>query len=229
MKDADGRTMVAGYYDGISFTAEDRAAMAAVPDDAAALRAMFGIGSRGQGGREPAGGAAVSVAQRARPAKRLCRSEARTVIPDQAIAAIDMRLVKETTADAIFEKFIAHVRAQGWHVVSADPDDAERARHPRIVKIVRVEGGSEAYRTSLDDPQAQRLFQALSREMGEPPVRLRTSGGTVPIEPFVRILGVPAVSVPIVNYDNNQHSENENLRLGHFFRGISIVAIALSI
>jgi len=28
----------------------------------------------------------------------------------------------------------------------------------------------------------------------------------------------PAVSVPTVNFDNNQHGENENLRLGHFFR-----------
>lgn len=229
MKDADGRTTVAGYYDGISFTAEDRAAMAAVPDDAAALRAKFGIGSV-----DKVGESLQEALQYPSLNVRGLRSayvgeEARTVVPDQAIAAIDMRLVKETTADAIFAKFTAHVRAQGWHVVSADPDDAERARHPRIVRIVRVEGGSEAYRTSLDDPQAQRLFQALSREMGEPPVRLRTSGGTVPIEPFVRILGVPAVSVPIVNYDNNQHSENENLRLGHFFRGIAIVAIALAI
>jgi hypothetical protein len=24
--------------------------------------------------------------------------------------------------------------------------------------------------------------------------------------------------VPIVNFDNNQHSPNENLRLGHFWR-----------
>lgn len=50
------------------------------------------------------------------------------------------------------------------------------------------------------------------------PVRLRTSGGTVPIAPFIGALGFPAVSVPIVNFDNNQHSPNENLRLGTFLR-----------
>jgi len=62
---------------------------------------------------------------------------------------------------------------------------------------------------------------------GEPPVRIRTSGGTVPIAPFIDALGFPAISVPIVNFDNNQHGENENLRLGHFFRGIAIIAGAL--
>jgi acetylornithine deacetylase/succinyl-diaminopimelate desuccinylase-like protein len=60
-------------------------------------------------------------------------------------------------------------------------------------------------------------------------VQLRTLGGTVPIAPFIEALGFPAISVPNVNFDNNQHSENENLRLGHFFRGIAIVAIALAI
>jgi len=51
-------------------------------------------------------------------------------------------------------------------------------------------------------------------------VRIRTSGGTVPIAPFIDALGFPAISVPIVNFDNNQHGENENLRLGHFFRAL---------
>jgi hypothetical protein len=33
--------------------------------------------------------------------------------------------------------------------------------------------------------------------------------------------------VPTVNFDNNQHEENENLRLGHFFQSIEIVAVLL--
>jgi hypothetical protein len=47
-------------------------------------------------------------------------------------------------------------------------------------------------------------------------VQLRTLGGTVPIAPFIEALGFPAVLVPIVNFDNNQHEENENLRVAHF-------------
>jgi acetylornithine deacetylase/succinyl-diaminopimelate desuccinylase-like protein len=57
---------------------------------------------------------------------------------------------------------------------------------------------------------------------------VRTTGGTVPIAPFIDALSLPAISVPIVNFDNNQHGENENLRLGHFFRGITTIATLLT-
>ena len=62
---------------------------------------------------------------------------------------------------------------------------------------------------------------------GQPPVQLRTLGGTVPIAPFIDALGFPAVVMPIVNFDNNQHEENENLRLGTFFDGIVTLAAVL--
>ena len=51
----------------------------------------------------------------------------------------------------------------------------------------------------------------------------------VPIAPFIDALGFPAVSVPTVNFDNNQHGENENLRIGHFFRSVGILAAAMRV
>ena len=38
--------------------------------------------------------------------------------------------------------------------------------------------------------------------------------------PFIRTLNTPAVMVPTVNSDNNQHSPNENLRIGNYQEGI---------
>ncbi len=69
--------------------------------------------------------------------------------------------------------------------------------------------------------------KALKRAFGVDPVRIRTSGGTVPIAPFIDALGFPAVSVPTLNFDNNQHGGNENLRLGHFFGSVGIIAAAM--
>jgi acetylornithine deacetylase/succinyl-diaminopimelate desuccinylase-like protein len=40
-------------------------------------------------------------------------------------------------------------------------------------------------------------------------------------------MGVPAIVVPTVNFDNNQHSDNENIRLGHFFTSIRTIAALL--
>jgi acetylornithine deacetylase/succinyl-diaminopimelate desuccinylase-like protein len=34
--------------------------------------------------------------------------------------------------------------------------------------------------------------------------------------------------IPIVNHDNNQHAENENVRLGNLFRGMEILGAAAS-
>jgi acetylornithine deacetylase/succinyl-diaminopimelate desuccinylase-like protein len=47
-------------------------------------------------------------------------------------------------------------------------------------------------------------------------------GGTVPIVPLIDALNVPTVIVPMVNMDNNQHSPNENIRLGNIRQGIQI-------
>ena len=77
-------------------------------------------------------------------------------------------------------------------------------------------------------PASRQIVAAITRMFGQPPVQIRTMGGTVPIAPFIEAMGVPAVGVPIVNFDNNQHGENENLRMGTFFTGITTLAAVLT-
>lgn len=227
-KDERGRVLVEGFYDGIDPpSAEERALLDAVPDDPAALRALFGIAEPEDPARSLQDALQLPSFNIRGLSSAFVGAEARTIIPDRAVAEIDVRLVKETPAAAMFEKIAAHVRRQGWHVVSEDPDDETRARHARIVKMVARGGGTDAYRTSPLLPVSKQLAAALERTFGEPPVQIRTSGGTVPIAPFIEALGFPAIAVPIVNFDNNQHGENENLRIGHFFRGIVTLAAIL--
>ncbi|WP_245859834.1 hypothetical protein [Spirosoma aerolatum] len=64
------------------------------------------------------------------------------------------------------------------------------------------------------------LRKAITENVGKDPVIIRMMGGTVPVVPFIQELNVPAVLVPLVNMDNNQHSPNENLRLGNLRTGI---------
>ena len=51
-------------------------------------------------------------------------------------------------------------------------------------------------------------------------VRIRLMGGSVPTDKLVEALNTPFVIMPLVNPDNNQHSYDENLRLGHYLDGI---------
>jgi len=56
--------------------------------------------------------------------------------------------------------------------------------------------------------------------LGKKPIKIRIMGGTVPISPFINALNVPAIIVPLVNADNNQHSPNENLKIANITNGI---------
>ena len=60
----------------------------------------------------------------------------------------------------------------------------------------------------------------LKESFGTNPVKIRIMGGSVPIAPFVNELKIPAVIVPLVNPDNNQHGPNENLRIWNLTYGI---------
>jgi acetylornithine deacetylase/succinyl-diaminopimelate desuccinylase-like protein len=75
----------------------------------------------------------------------------------------------------------------------------------------------------MDHPGAQALIRASKAALPGDWVVLPTTGGSVPMHIFEN-LGLPVAHVPIVNHDNNQHSENENLRLGNFWRGVELFA-----
>jgi acetylornithine deacetylase/succinyl-diaminopimelate desuccinylase-like protein len=53
-------------------------------------------------------------------------------------------------------------------------------------------------------------------------------GGTVPMAPFVNALDIPAFLLPLVNPDNNQHSPNENLKIGQIAYGLRTFTTILS-
>jgi acetylornithine deacetylase/succinyl-diaminopimelate desuccinylase-like protein len=229
MKNDDGRVLVKGFYDGIApLTPEERALVDAVPDDAERMLKTFGVAAPERAFARLQDALQYPTLNVRGLSSAHVGAGARTIIPDRAVAAIDLRLVKETRPADLVEKLRAHVRAQGYHVVDGEPDAAERARHDRLAAIAVSSTATNAFRTSPLDPQARRVADALQRAFGRPPVQLRTLGGTVPIAPFIEALGFPAILVPTVNFDNNQHEENENLRLGHLFQAIEIVVAILA-
>ena len=60
--------------------------------------------------------------------------------------------------------------------------------------------------------------------LGQPVIQFPSSGGSLGIYHFDEVLKVPLIFVPIVNHDNNQHGENENLRLQNLWDGIELIA-----
>ena len=228
MKDDRGRVTIPGFYDGVVIDEETRAILEAVPDDREAIHRRMGIAEPDAVGATP-----EEAVQYPSLNVRGLRSawvgrEARTIIPPDAVAEIDVRLVKESDPDRLLGLIRSHIEGLGYHVVSGrDPTTEERARHPRLI---RMDAGVSylAFRTDFDAEPGRWLRAGMERLFGRPPIMIRTGGGSIPISPFVTTLGIPAVVVGTVNPDNNQHSPNENLRLFDFFRGIRTIAALLS-
>ena len=227
MKDDGGRVVIPGFYEGISFTPEEQAALDAVPDDLAAIRRALGFAEADRVGDSLQEALQYPSLNVRGLESAWVGAEARTIVPATATAALDVRLVAETPADAAFARVREFIESRGYRVLDGEPAEEDRQEHPRLARLVR-RSGVNAFRTPLDHPLAARLVESLTEIRGESPVRKRTSGGTVPIAPFVEALGVPALMIPTVNHDNNQHSPNENLRLGHFFRSVVSFAAILT-
>ena len=223
LRDDAGRVTLAGWYDGIALDEDVRATLAAVPDDVDELRARLALG------RVDSVGASLQEANQY-PSLNIrglqsgwVREERRTIVPATAIAEIDIRTVVESEPERLLTALRAYIEGAGYFVAEGrDPTVVERVRNPRTIRW-DAETSYAAFRTDLDSPTGRWLTGALTDAFGKAPVRIRTSGGSIPISPFVTTLGVPAVTVPTVQSDNNQHSPDENLRLGNYVDGIRTV------
>jgi acetylornithine deacetylase/succinyl-diaminopimelate desuccinylase-like protein len=228
MKDDDGRVRVAGYYDAVApLTAEERAMLDAVPEDGARMLETFGVAAPERAFPRLQDALQQPTLNVRGLASSFVGAGARTIVPDRATAALDLRLVRETPAADLVAKLRAHIEKQGFHLVEADPDAATRAKHGKLARLVQTGPVMNAFRTPASDPHARAILGSMTRTFGAAPVQLRMLGGSVPIAPFIEALGFPALLVPIVNFDNNQHEENENLRLGALFDGVVTIAAVL--
>ncbi|WP_431156469.1 M20/M25/M40 family metallo-hydrolase [Winogradskyella poriferorum] len=219
MKDENGKVLINNFYSGIQLSSEEQKILNNVPDDLEALNLRLGINQSekvGNNYQEALQYPSLNVRQIETSWKG---DKPKTVIPEIASANIDVRLVRETDGKQQLDKIKTHIENLGYTVLDRDPSDEERLRNSKIVKFTRS-NGVNAFRTNLNSPLGSALRASLTEFYGETPISIRTMGGTVPIISAVKTLDIPAIIVPTVNMDNNQHSPNENIRLGNIRDGI---------
>ncbi len=223
----DGRVAIPGWYDGIIISDDVKTILEQVPDDEAQIQKDFGIATTDNIGNNfqeaiqyPALG--ILGLEAAWVGK-----ETRTIIPASAIAELNIRLVKETKGDRMVKLLKDHIINQGYYLVDEAPTEEERMTHPKIARF-NAEVSYGAFRTDFDTELGAWLRRGMQNAFGKDPIQIRTMGGSIPISPFVITLDVPAVGVPTVNPDNNQHSPNENIRLGNYIDGIKTITAILT-
>ena len=221
MKDTDGRVLIDGYYDGIKIDQNAMAVLKSVPDDVTTINTNLAVKTPEKVG---------SFYQEALQYPSLnirglgsgwIGKKSRTIVPESATAELDLRLVPESDGTRLKDLVKKHIENQGFHIMDTIPSRQERMNHDKIMTI--YEGSvTDAFRTDLTDPYGEYLVNTLKTTLGEDVVQIRIMGGTVPIAPFINELKIPAFIVPMVNPDNNQHSPNENLKIGQIAYGIQV-------
>ena len=228
MKHDDGRVAIKNFYDDVvPLTATERRAIDEIPNVDAKLLAQFGL----MQAEHP--DSRIEL-QHNLPTLTVVGLQSGTVGPGarNAIAAtatarVEMRLVKGLDPKRQFDRLAAHIREQGYFLVDRVPDAATRRQHPRLAQVTPSGGGFAIGKASMDDPRTAMAANAI-RSLDQRLVQLPTIGGSLPFSTFSDTLGLPTIGLAVVNFDNNQHAANENLRVGHLWEAIDIFAALLT-
>jgi acetylornithine deacetylase/succinyl-diaminopimelate desuccinylase-like protein len=229
MKDENGKVTIKGFYDDVTpLSPSERKALNEVPSVDMQMKKELGIHAVEMQGltlseaiNQPS--LNINGIQSGNVGKA-----ASNQIPTYATAVIELRLVLGNDWRRQQQKVIDHIQSQGYYITDREPTDEERGKYGKIIKIIRDEGRN-AQRTSMDLPIVQKVILAVKNTTKEQVVLQPTMGGSLPLYLFEKHLNAKTITVPIANHDNNQHAENENIRLGNLFQGIEVMGSLMMI
>jgi acetylornithine deacetylase/succinyl-diaminopimelate desuccinylase-like protein len=224
MKDESGTVTIKGFYDGVvPLTASERRAIDEIPNVDQKLLEQFGLA-------RPEHPESRIELQHNRPTLTVAGlqsgtvgANARNAVSGTATGRVEMRLVNGLNETTQYERLVAHVREQGYVIVDGPPDAATRRTQPKIARITQGSSGFPIGKGNMDDPATAMAATAI-RALDQRLVQMPTIGGSLPFSTFDEDLALPTMGLAVVNFDNNQHAVNENLRVGHLWEAIDIFA-----
>ncbi len=209
LKGPDGRVRIPGFYDRVRQPSDsDLAALASIPaDDDDALLANLGLSDFLDG---------VRGVERLRrhlfePTCTICGlvsgytgEGSKTVLPNEARAKIDFRLVPDMEPAEVLQQLRQHLDAEGF----------------QDIEIVDL-GGEHPARGPLDATIVRAALDSAREVYGCEPILYPTMAGTGPMYPLCTALGTPVASGAGCGYYSSRvHSPNENIRIVDYWRAM---------
>lgn len=230
MKDENGKVTIKGFYDDvIPLSASEQKALNEVPSADEQMKKELGISAPEM--KATTLGAAIN-----QPSLNINGIQSGNVgklasnqIPTYATAVLDLRLVLGNDWQKQQQKVIDHIKGEGYFVTASEPTDEERQKFSKLIKVIPGKEGVNAQRTSMDLPIVQQVIAAVTATVKHRIVLQPTMGGTLPLFLFEKYLNAKTITVPIANHDNNQHAENENIRIRNLFDGIETMGSLMMI
>ncbi len=207
LQDETGRICIAGFDDEIKWpTPEERAYVASLPFEAEAVKRTYGIGNFAFG-RSAAAANDASVFE---PTCNVCGiwsgyiGEGRkTVIPAEAAAKLDFRLVPDQDPATIGKLLRRHLDAHGFEDVEMATNEAERP-----------------YRGPSDSPLVRAAKAAAEEAFGQPAVIVPNGGGTAPMWLISHRHRLANVTLGMSHPASAAHAPNEHILLDNYWRAL---------
>jgi len=209
LKDEEERILIPGFYDAARPPSDlDRAMTASNPDLAQEIQMMREV-FLPEGGAFLRSGSdvdlALSVFQPTCNIQGLTSGYqgegGKTVIPAEASAKLDFRLVPDQDPLDALAKLRAHLDAQGF-------TDVEILSEGNMMWPAKAEG---------DNPLVRLTSDAAREVYGQPALELPMIGGSSPVYAFAGPLGnIPVVTAGLGYWDSRTHSPDEHIRIQDF-------------
>lgn len=208
LKGEDERIRLPGFYEPVVPPSErDLQLLAQLPDDSEDLLERYGLAGFIKGLE---GGAELQREKVFSPTCTICGLTAgyqgegsKTVLPAEARAKVDFRLVPDQRPEEVLEALRSHLAAEGFEAI----------------EILPLAGGPPG-RTDPDDPFIQLVAEAARGAYGERQIIHPLSGGSGPIHPFIEHLGVPVATAGVACPGSRAHAPNENMVIENFVDGV---------
>jgi acetylornithine deacetylase/succinyl-diaminopimelate desuccinylase-like protein len=228
MKDKNGNVLVEGFYDDVVPLSEtEKQALKKIPDVEDVLKQDLALSKPDGDGKSFMELLNLPTLNINGMQSANIGSMAANVIPTEATAVIDLRLVLGNDVDRQINKLTRHIQKEGYHVIDHAPTDEERMKYPLLAKVVKRGAGYNAQRTPMDLPLAQKVVKAVGETVSGDVITVPSLGGSLPLYLFEKYLNSKPITVPIVNYDNNQHAENENVVLQYLWDGVETMSVIM--
>jgi acetylornithine deacetylase/succinyl-diaminopimelate desuccinylase-like protein len=227
MKDESGHVLIPHFYDGITpLTTIEKQALARAPVNDRLLMDAFALGHTDGNGEH-----LLSLINQPSLNIRGMSSgqtgtRAANVIPPTAIGDLDLRLVVGIDWREQQQRVVEYIRSKGYFITADEPSRETLLAHRMVARVVLDQASYNAVRTPMDLPVAQQVIHAVESAHGDV-VLLPTMGGSVPLGAMERSTGARTITIPIANYDDNQHAADENLRLKNLWDGVETMAALL--
>ena len=128
----------------------------------------------------------------------------KTIVPHEARARLDFRLIPNIQPDAAIRKLKAHLAKHGFG----------------HIEVVAFDGAEPPYKISAKESMAQAIIAAATEVYGELPV----VNGVSAEGAILRHVWIPCVLTGFANTGANLHAPDENIRLDKYVQGIKYAA-----